>query len=66
MEKFIVKQYASDERPIIKGFGFDGLEIGENREDAYEFVVFINSLIEACEAHGIAVERKIEKCLKTI
>jgi hypothetical protein len=29
IEPFVVKHYSSDERPSIKGNGFDGLEIGE-------------------------------------
>ena len=57
MEKFIVKHYSSDERPIIKGFGFDGLEIGEDREDSEDFIAFVNGLLEKCEAAGIKVER---------
>lgn len=46
MEPFIVKHYSSDERPIIKGNDFDGLEIGGCREDAEEFIRFVNELIE--------------------
>ena len=46
MEKFIVKHYCSTERPIIKGNGFDGLEIGEDREEAQEFISFINGIID--------------------
>lgn len=49
-DAFVVKHYASDERPIIKGNGFDGLEIGENREEAEAFVAWIN---ERIAAHGI-------------
>jgi len=57
MEKFIIKHYSSDERPIVKGFGFDGLEIGEDREEAEEFIQFINSIIEKCEKQGVRIER---------
>lgn len=57
MERFAVKRYSSDDRPIIKGFGFDGLEVGLDREDAEEFVSFINSILAKCENAGIAVER---------
>lgn len=57
MEKFIVKHYQVDERPTIKGFGFDGLEIGNDREEAEEFVDFINSILKKCEDAGIKVER---------
>lgn len=45
LEPFVVKHYTSEERPSIKGNGFDGLEVGETREEAEEFVVFINSVI---------------------
>ena len=45
MRPFIVKHYSSDERPIIKGNGFDGLEVGESREEAQEFIAFVNKLI---------------------
>lgn len=46
MEKFIVKQYDESERPIVKGNGFDGLEIGNDREEAEDFINFINVLID--------------------
>jgi len=42
---FVVKHYSSDERPMIKGNGFDGLEIGENRQEAEEFIAWINERI---------------------
>ena len=42
---FVVKHYSSDERPSIKGNGFDGLEIGENRQEAEEFIAWINERI---------------------
>lgn len=40
---FAVKHYSESERPSIKGNGFDGLEIGEDRQEAQEFVDWINS-----------------------
>jgi hypothetical protein len=40
---FIVKHYSSDDRPSIKGNGFDGLEIGEDRQEAEEFINWINA-----------------------
>lgn len=46
IEKFIVKHYSEDERPIIKGNGFDGLEIGSDREEAQAFIDFITNLIK--------------------
>jgi hypothetical protein len=41
-DPFVVRHYTADERPIIKGNGFDGLEIGTDREEAQEFVDWIN------------------------
>jgi len=40
---FIVKHYSSDERPTIKGNGFDGLEVGEDREEAEHFIAWVNA-----------------------
>lgn len=47
MEPFVVKHYIADERPTIKGNGFDGLEIGEDREEAERFVAFVNAAVAA-------------------
>ena len=44
-ELFVVKHYSSDERPTIKGNGFDGLEVGTDREDAEEFIAWVNARI---------------------
>lgn len=49
MESFVVKHYTG-ERPSIKGNGFDGLEIGETRDEAEAFVARINELIAAGRA----------------
>ena len=43
-EKFIVKHYVYDKRPSIKGNGFDGLEIGEDRDEAQEFIDYVNTV----------------------
>jgi hypothetical protein len=45
VEPFVVKHYTSEERPTIKGNGFDGLEVGSDREEAQEFVDWINARI---------------------
>jgi hypothetical protein len=45
-EYFIVKHYTNDPHPCIKGNGFDGLTIGNYREEAEEFISFVNELIE--------------------
>ena len=42
---FVVRYYTNDERPSIKGNGFDGLEIGEDRQEAEEFIAWINKRI---------------------
>ena len=47
MEQFIVKHYTADDRPSIKGNGFDGLEIGEDREEAEEFINYVNEIISS-------------------
>jgi hypothetical protein len=45
LEPFVVKHYVGTERPTIKGNGFDGLEVGTDREEAQDFVDFVNSLL---------------------
>ena len=53
VEPFVVRHYIADERPSIKGNGFDGLYIGEDREEAEQFVKFINAaMIEAAKGGG--------------
>lgn len=47
IEPFFVKHYSGDERPTLKGNGFDGLEVGKDREEAEAFVAFINSAVAA-------------------
>lgn len=54
-EDFVVKHYTTEERPVIKGNGFDGLEVGTDREEAEIFIKWVNGhivrpyLIEATE-----------------
>lgn len=57
MEKFVVKHYVDEAHPSIKGFGFDGLVVGEYREEADDFIGFINDILEKCEKAGIVIER---------
>lgn len=45
LDRFVVKEYYG-ERPSIKGNGFDGLEIGEDRAEAENFLTFVNALIQ--------------------
>jgi hypothetical protein len=42
-EPFVVRCYSADDRPSVKGNGFDGLEIGEYREEAEEFISWVNA-----------------------
>lgn len=42
-EPFVVRHYSTDERPTIKGNGFDGLEIGQDRDEAEAFVAWVNA-----------------------
>lgn len=44
-EPFVVHHYAGLDRPSIKGNGFDGLEIGDDREEAEVFVNWVNARI---------------------
>jgi hypothetical protein len=48
MEQFIVKHYTDDNHTTIKGNGFDGTKLGEDREDAEEFLTPINKMIDLC------------------
>ena len=41
-EPFVVRFYASDHYPSIKGNGFDGLQVGEDRKEAEEFIGWVN------------------------
>lgn len=43
IEPFVVKQY--DDVCIVKGNGFDGQELGTERDDAEDFIGFVNRLI---------------------
>jgi len=66
-ELFVVKHYSSDERPTIKGNGFDGLEIGTDREDAEEFIAWVNARISTPpqrepEQEPVAWMREEEDC----
>ncbi len=45
-EPFVVKFYSEDGCPSLKGNGFDGLRIGEDREEAEEFVKWLNERLK--------------------
>jgi hypothetical protein len=60
-EPFIVKHYIGDEAPCIKGNGFDGLQVGTDREEAQEFIDFVNRVCAerdelASAAHRLLAE----------
>ena len=44
--KFVVKHYSETPHPCIKGNGFDGLTVGDYRDEAEDFIKFVNELIE--------------------
>ena len=54
MEHFTVKHYIGDSRPTLKGNGFDGLEVGRTREDAQDFVTFLNAAIREAAVRASA------------
>jgi hypothetical protein len=56
MESFVVKHYNEQAHPSIKGNGFDGLVIGEYREEAETFIKFVNELIAAQSIGGKAAQ----------
>ena len=67
-EPFVVKHYTADLRPTIKGNGFDGLEIGESREEAEEFVAWVNARIAALAAEqplpsGTPIQQMVEEMI---
>ena len=45
MEHFAVKHYSDEPHPSIKGNGFDGLVVGNYREEAERFIGFVNNLM---------------------
>jgi hypothetical protein len=48
-ERFIVKHYTDDPHPTLKGNGFDGLVIGDYREEAEKFITFVNHKLDRIE-----------------
>ncbi len=49
---FVVKHYGDDPHPTIKGNGFDGLVVGNYRDEAVEFITFVNLFISAVNQQG--------------
>lgn len=60
---FVVKHYQGDAHPTLKGYGFDGLVIGENREEAEEFVAWVNTRIAALESQNADLLAALESIL---
>lgn len=55
IERFVVKHYGDTPHPIIKGNGFDGLVIGDYREEAEDFIRWVNDLVDELN------ERRVEE-----
>lgn len=55
---FVVKHYVGAERPSIKGNGFDGLTVGEDRQEAEEFVAWINTALASLPSSPTAPGEK--------
>lgn len=51
MEDFVVRHYISDEAPMFKGNGFDGIRVGEDREEAQRLADYINALRKDAERY---------------
>jgi phosphoribosylanthranilate isomerase len=65
-EPFEVRHYTGCERPELKGNGFDGLALGEDREDAEEFTAWINARLRgtarSIKSFGTAVALRSAAC----
>ena len=60
-EQFIVKHYSEDERPMLKGHGFDGLTIGDDRQEAQEFVDYLNTMLRQQQAEIETLETELSE-----
>ena len=58
-EQFIVKHYSEDERPTLKGHGFDGLVIGDDRQEAQDFVDYLNTMLRQQQAEIEALKQQL-------
>jgi len=61
-ELFVVKHYTAEDRPTIKGNGFDGLEIGDTREESEAFILFVNNLISTNSNFEMLYYHLVETC----
>ncbi|SEB24732.1 hypothetical protein SAMN05192564_1152 [Paraburkholderia sartisoli] len=65
MEPFVVRHYTGEDRPTIKGNGFDGLQVGEDRDEAERFVAFVNAIREqALEEAAQAVDKMAKSAVR--
>lgn len=59
VERFVVKSYG--ERPILKGNGFDGIPVGDTREEAQRFVDWLNSILLGASRDSFAEQFAIRE-----
>lgn len=65
-EPFVVKHYSGDERPIIKGNGFDGLEVGQDREEAQAFADWVNARLAAPPQRQPLTPGQLIECMEAV
>ena len=58
VEPFVVKYYTDDRYPSIKGNGWDGLRVGDDRDEAEEFVKWLNGRLAAAQPARQGEQRK--------
>lgn len=64
VEGFVVRHYTDEEGPTIKGNGFDGLRVGEDRDEAEGFVRWVNAaLAQQPSVAPVGVEGHAKDCL---
>ena len=61
---FVVRYYTEDSNPTLKGNGFDGLVLGENRTEAEEFVTWVNDALGLDQTPNLA--QATETICKTV
>ena len=59
IEPFVVKHYGEDPFPTIKGNGFDGLQVGATREDAEDFVKWLNERLNVQSHRATCLENAL-------
>ena len=66
VEPFVVRHYSGDERPMIKGNGFDGLSVGDERQEAEGFVSWINKRLSSPPSTALEVELALREAAKVV